>query len=150
VVEADRYSERLLPVWWVWLVAMAFLGTLAVAYGGALGPTAGLLVGGLGGALVIWLLWITAPVIRIDAQTLGVGEARIPRDVVRDAEVVDREGIRALRGPGSDARLFVALRPWSARDAVLVRVEDPDDPHPAWLFSTRHPDRVVAAITATM
>jgi hypothetical protein len=55
-----------------------------------------------------------------------------------------------MRGPSSDARLFVALRPWSASSGVLLELNDPLDPHPAWLFSSRHPARVVAAVTATM
>jgi hypothetical protein len=46
--------------------------------------------------------------------------------------------------------MFVALRPWSAPAGVLVRLDDPEDPHPAWLFTSRHPVRLAAAITATM
>ena len=51
---------------------------------------------------------------------------------------------------GADGRLFVSLRPWSGADGVLVRLDDPKDPHPAWLFTSRHPARVVAALAATM
>jgi hypothetical protein len=29
---------------------------------------------------------------------------------------------------------------------VLVVLDDPDDPTPYWLVSTRHPDRVLAAL----
>jgi hypothetical protein len=145
-----RYHERLLPVWWVWLVALAFLATLAIAYGAALGMTAGVVVGAIGGILVIWLLWITSPVIVIDADSIHVAEARIPRSLAGPARTVDAEEIRTMRGPSSDARLFVALRPWSARDGVLLPMIDPEDPHPAWLFTSRHPARVVAALTATM
>jgi hypothetical protein len=144
------YRERLLPVWWVWLVALSFLGTLAVAYGAALGTTAGVLVGSAGGGLVVWLLWITSPVILIDVDSIHVAGARIPRSLVGTARPVDAEEIRTLRGPSSDARLFVSLRPWSARDGVLLPIIDPDDPHPAWLFSSRHPARAIAALTATM
>jgi hypothetical protein len=145
-----KYHERLLPVWWVWLVALAFLGTLAIAYGAALGRTAGLLVGVLGGILVIWLLWITSPVIHIDSESVRVAGARLPRSRIGPTKAVSREGIRILQGPGSDARLFVVLRPWSASGGVLLELIDPDDPHPAWLFSSRHPTRVAAVLTATM
>jgi hypothetical protein len=146
----DRYRERLLPKWWVWIVALGFVGSLAIAYGAALGTVAGLVVMSLAGGLAVWLLWITAPVVEIDTKELVVGGARLPRRFVGDVEVVDRSRIRELGGPGADARVFTALRPWSARDGLLVRVTDSEDPHPAWLFSSRHPARAAEALAATM
>jgi hypothetical protein len=65
-------------------------------------------------------------------------------------EFHDREGIARRRGPDADARLFVELRPWAGREAVLICIADPTDPHPAWLVTTRHPDRLQAVIAATM
>lgn len=147
---AVQYRERLLPAWWVWLLAASMVASLAIAYGAALGARAGWLVAGLAGALAIWLLWLTAPVLRIDPDVLQVGQARLPRTHVGDVDVVDRHRIRELRGPAGDARVYTELRPWSARGGVLVSVDDPDDPHPAWLFSSRHPARVQQALTATM
>ena len=149
-MSGNAYRERLLPKWWVWVVVLAFVGCLVIAYGAALGMTAGVVTAVVSGALTLWLLWVTAPTIQVADDVLAVGGARLPREFVGDVEVVDRERIRALRGPGSDARVFVALRPWSARDGVLVSVTDPADPHPAWLFSSRHPARAAAALTATM
>jgi hypothetical protein len=150
VAEPSAYRERLLPKWWVWVVALSFLATLAIAYGAALGSLAGWTVGIAGGVLVVWLLWITAPVISVDAHTLSVAGARLPATAIATVRVVPGEELRQLRGPAGDARLFVALRPWSASDAVFVEIDDADDPHPAWLFTSKHPARAVEAITATM
>lgn len=146
----DLYRERLLPSWWAWLIALSFVGMLAVAYGAALGTRSGVIVGIVGVVFTCWLLWLTAPKVRVTAAQLEVDDARLPRSSIGEVSVADREAIGRLRGPGSDARLFVALRPWSARNAVLVRLDDPDDPHPAWLFSSRHPARVLDALTGTM
>ena len=145
-----EYHERLLPRWWAWLLALSFVGMLAVAYGAALGATAGWLVGLGGCALVGLLLWVTAPHIEVTADHLAVDAARLPVSAIGAVEALDAAGISKVRGPGGDARLFVALRPWSSPRAVLVRVDDPTDPHPAWVFTTRHPDRLVAALTGTM
>ena len=148
--DAGSYRERLLPRWWVWLVSVAFAAMLGIAYGAALGETPGWVVGVCCLVLVAWLLWVTSPVIAVTTTHLEVAGARLPRGSVADAECVDGPGISALRGPGADARLFVALRPWSARGGVLVRLADAEDPHPAWLFSSRHPARVRDALTGTM
>ncbi|MBK9740076.1 MAG: DUF3093 domain-containing protein [Actinobacteria bacterium] len=150
MTESGGYRERLLPSWWAWLVALSFVAMLAIAYGAALGTGPGVAVAVIGGALTCWLLWLTAPVIRVSSRGLEISGATLPLACVASAESVDAARMRELRGPGADARLFVALRPWSASDGVLVVLDDPEDPHPAWLFTSRHPGRIVAALTATM
>jgi hypothetical protein len=149
-VADEEYRERLLPRWWAWLIAIGLVLMLAVAYGAALGPWAGLLVGGLGLGLVVLVLWVTSPRVIVTAAELQVAGAVLPLSSIGAVEPVGHEDITALRGPGADARLFVSLRPWSSSEGVLVRLVDPVDPHPAWLFSSRHPARVVDALTATM
>jgi hypothetical protein len=150
VTSAVRYRERLLPQWWVIVLVLALMLMLAVAYGAALGSTAGVLVGAGAVALSAWLLWITSPVIRVTSQDLEVAGARLPLERVASARALDRTQLATMRGPGADARLFVSLRPWSAAGGVVVELDDPSDPHPAWLFTSRHPARVLAAVTGTM
>lgn len=144
------YRERLLPRWWAWLLAFGLVGMLAVAYGAALGATVGWIVAGGAGALAVALILITAPEIRVTADALVVDGATLPVAVIAETATVTGPEIAKLRGPGADARTFVALRPWSAPGGVLVRLADPEDPHPAWLFTSRHPARVTEALAATM
>ena len=144
------YRERLLPLWWVWLVAAGFVAMLAVAYGAALGVAAGVVVGACCLVLMVWLLWVTAPVITVTSTHLDVAGASLPRTSVGEVMCIDGSEIAELKKPSTDARLFVALRPWSARGGILVRLVDPEDPHPAWLFSSRHPGRVRDVLTGTM
>lgn len=146
----DDFRERLLPRWWAWLLAYSFIGMLAVAYGAALGATAGWLITAGGLALATALLLITAPTTVVSGSELRVGGATLPLSSIGRVEAVTGERIRELRGPGADGRLFVSLRPWSGTDGVLVTLDDADDPHPAWLFTSRHPARVVATLAATM
>lgn len=144
------HHERLLPSWWVWILLTGFVAMLATAYGAALGATVGWLVA-VGSAIVtVVVVWLTAPTVRVDEMGLQVGRALLPVSCIGAVRVVSAEQIRELRGPGSDGRLFVALRSWAARGGVLISVEDPRDPHPAWLVSSRHPERLSAALTATM
>lgn len=144
------YRERLLPHWWVWLVVLAVVEMLAVAYGAALGVGVGI-AAAIGLAVItLWLLWMTSPRVVVTASALSAGGARLPLSSIRDARDVDEGELARLRGPDGDARMFVVLRPWSARRGVLVRLDDAADPHPAWLLSSRHPTRLVAALAATM
>lgn len=147
---ASGYRERLLPRWWAWLLAAGLVAMLSVAYGAALGATAGWVCAAVTGGVVVILLLVTAPTVSVEPGHLVVDGAHLPVTSILDVSEVTLDEIAALRGPGADARLFVSLRPWSARDGVLVRLDDPADPHPAWLFSSRHPGRVVEALAATM
>lgn len=144
------FRERLLPRWWAWLLAYSFIGMIAIAYGAALGAAVGWIIGAGGIALATALLVITAPTIEVSEGALTVGGATLPLTSIGAVEAVTGARIRELRGPGADGRLFVSLRPWSGADGVLVELDDPEDPHPAWLFTSRHPARVIEALAATM
>lgn len=142
--EPVPFRERLLPRWWVWVVVAGLVAMLAIAYGAALGAVTGWTVGIVGGVASGWLLWITAPTIRVDAEYLFAGGARLPRACVGTVEVVEGERLATLLR--EDARVFTVVRPWSARAGVRVSLEDPQDPHPAWLLSSRSPDRLARAL----
>jgi len=142
--------ERLWPRWWVWAIVLGLTGLLGWAYGVALGAVAGTAVFVASVVLVAVLIRVTAPNVELTQDSLRVGDATLPPRMISAVRVVARQEIQAMRGPGADARVFVELRPWSATRAVLVDVGDPTDPHPAWLFSSRHPEAMARAITDTI
>ena len=54
---------------------------------------------------------------------------------------------RRVLGPHLDPAAFVLHRGWIG-PVVRLRQTDPEDPTPYWVFSTRHPDRLVEALRA--
>ena len=78
---------------------------------------------------------------------LTAGRARIDLRLVGAAHALDADDTRRLAGRDADARAYLLLRPYLRR-AVRVSIEDPADPTPYWLVSTRRPERLAAAITA--
>jgi hypothetical protein len=141
-----EYRERLWPRWWVWVVLTGLVAMLAVAYGSALGAAVGWLVAALGALATVALVAATTPRVTVSAAGLSAGGAVLPADCLGSCRTLTAEEVRGLRGPGADARVFTVLRPWSAAGAVLVEVDDPEDPHPAWLVSARRPARLCAAL----
>lgn len=144
------FRERLWPAWWVWLVLAGLVLLLSWAFGLALGRGAGAVVLVVGLVVVAALLRATAPLVELGPSSLRVGAAVLPLASIGPARTLAPEEVRVLRGPGADARMFTELRPWSASGAVLLEIADAADPHPAWLFSVRHPDRLLDALAATM
>lgn len=145
-----KFRERLWPSWPSWVVIEGLIGLLAWAYGIALGWGVGVGVAVIGTGAALAFARLSSPLLVLTSTDLRVGHATLPTDTISAVESLSREGIARLRGPDADARLFVELRPWAGREAVLICIADPTDPHPAWLVTTRHPDRLQAVIAATM
>lgn len=146
VKELTGFRERLVPPWWILAIGVALVGMVAVAYGVALSAPAGWFILIAGSGAVSWLLWSTSPVIEVTETALVAGRAHLPRSSISAAMALTGEQVRAERGPAADARRFILLRPWRAATGVLVTLDDDDDPHPAWLLTSKHPDRLVRAL----
>lgn len=143
---APDYVERLWPGPLGWAL-VAGSAVAAGIIGVPVHPVAALVAAGVTLAVAVLVAVRTAPVVRVQAGVLQAGAARIPVSVLGDPVALDREGVRRALGPGSDARAFVCLRAWLP-GGVTVPVQDPADPTPSWLVSTRRPAALASAIAA--
>jgi hypothetical protein len=143
---AAEYSERLrVPLRW-WVQATMFLATLWLAFIVALpawiawAGTVALLAAVFG-----LFAWVGSTRLEVRDGVLYAGPAQIPLEHLGQAEPLDKEGTRRVHGPEANARAFLHTRPYIS-GSVRVVVEDPSDPTPYWLLSTRHPDQLAAAL----
>ena len=83
----------------------------------------------------------------ISAQELSIRGAHIPLRYISGVVALDARTLRRLIGREGDPQAFVSIRPWIG-PGVQLQLDDPDDPTPYWVISTRHPDRVVALLRA--
>lgn len=140
------FRERVLPGPGGWLTAPAFAAVLAVALWPA-SPPLGVAVGALAAVAGLAALWWTSPVVAVHDGTFRAGRAAIPVALLGPVTTLDAPGMRTELGPRLDARAYVCLRAW-ARTGVLVPLEDPQDPTPYWLVSTRRPHDLARALDA--
>jgi hypothetical protein len=75
--------------------------------------------------------------------------AHIPLRYVSGAVALDPMTLRLVVGREGDPAAFVSIRPWIG-GGVQLWVDDPDDPTPYWVLSSRHPQDVVAAVRAAI
>jgi hypothetical protein len=92
-------------------------------------------------------LWVGSSRIEIRDGVLYVGPARIELRHLGEVEALDKDGTRRVHGVDADARAFLHTRPYISR-SVKISIEDPADPAPYWLVSTRHPGKLAAALNA--
>jgi hypothetical protein len=142
-----RYAERLsVPVAW-WVLALLAVVSLWLAYDVSLGPQVALPVAGL--ALVglgAWLGRLSSLEVRVGAEGLTVGAAHLPVSAVGRVEVLRGSSAQAARGRDADPHAYYAVRGY-VPDAVRVWVEDPGDPVPFWLVSSRRAEDLARVLT---
>jgi hypothetical protein len=143
-VGAGEYRERLGPSLWI-LVSAAVAGPMAALVFAPIDTTLALVIGAVVGVAVVALLVLGSPVVAIENRVLRAGRAHIDVALLGDPAALTGEEARTARGAGLDPRSWHLIR--GGIDAVVVvPVIDPDDPTPAWVISTRTPDRLVAAV----
>ena len=134
-----RYSERLWVPWWWWLPALALAALIALEVNQGVRalpnwvPFAVLLP--VAGAVLLWF----------SKTELWVGAAHLPVSVISRSAEVPRSAKSAALGRQLDPAAYVMHRAWVG-PMLLVVLDDPDDPTPYWLVSSRHPDRVLSAL----
>lgn len=145
-----RYRERLWVPWWWWLPGMgvatliAFEFTMGVPALPEWLPYALLLP-----VAAVALLWLGRTELRVvggpgDAE-LWVGPAHLPVGVISRSAAVPHSAKSAALGRQLDPAAYVVHRAWVGPMVLLV-LDDPEDPTPYWLISSRHPERVLAAL----
>ncbi|GEL93778.1 DUF3093 domain-containing protein [Cellulomonas composti] len=143
---APVFDERLWPGPGGWVAAIAFAGMLGIALV-PVGALLGLVVGLVALVVVVVVLVAATPRVRVAQGELFAAEAHIPLDLLVGPRALAPEDVRTELGPALDARAYLCQRGW-VRTAVRVELDDPADPTPYWIVSTRRPDELVAALTA--
>ncbi len=148
---ADRYSERLTAPWWWWLAGAAL--TLVLGYEiqlAAYRQSWSVVAYPLLGALIAWGIWSMGRThIRIDADgAVHAHKAVLPAEVISRGAAIGPSQRSAAMGRQLDPAAFLIHRSW-IKSMVLLVLDDPDDPTPYWLVSTRHPEKILEALEMT-
>jgi hypothetical protein len=148
MAEAVLHRERLRPPVGWWVLAAILVGSVVLAYDAAGGPVWAVPAGLLAAAMTGW--WLLGPAtldILVDSDGLHVGAACLPFWAMGPASALDPAETSAARGRDADPRGYYAIT-GHVRTAVRVVVDDPADPVPSWLVSSRAPSALVAALDA--
>jgi Protein of unknown function (DUF3093) len=147
---ARLYSERLGVPWWSWppalLVGVLLAAEIWMGSGGLRAWVPFVVVLPLTVALMVWLGRIR---IAVTGTEFLVDDARLPVAVIADVIALDADGKREVLGVGAHPLAFVVQRPWIG-GAVQVLLDDPADPTPFWVVSTRHPVELATVLMSSL
>lgn len=138
------HDERLWPspVGWVAVPGFAAMLGIAVLPVNEVGAVVAAVVGAVAAAAAAVA---SATRVRVTSGELHAGAAHVPVTLLRHPRALDPEQTRHELGPGLDARAYLGMRGW-VRTAVRVELDDPADPTPYWVVSTRRPQDLVQAL----
>ena len=148
---AAEYREHLRVPWNWWMIgaiaAALMCYEIHLAGRGAVWEIPVFVLIAIFAVLVLWSMGRATVGVR-DGE-VWAGNAHLPIGLISRAAAVPAEAKSAAMGRQLDPAAFVYHKGWIKTMVVLV-LDDPDDPTPYWMLSTRHPDKILAAIpTAT-
>ncbi len=146
---ATAYREPLRTPWWWYVVAAGVASLLAAEFHVAgLRLTDWIPFGTLIplSLMVVW--WLGHSALEIRDDELHIRGAHLPLRYVSGAVALDAVTLRRVVGREGDPASFVSIRPWIG-PGVQLWLDDPDDPAPYWIVSTRRPHRVVEVLRET-
>lgn len=136
--------------WWSWPPALLIGGVLAAEiWMGASGLRAWVPFVVMLPLTVALMLWLSRIRVAVTGTEFQVDDARLPLAVIANVVALDADGKREALGVGAHPLAFVVQRPWIA-GAVQVLLDDPADPTPYWVVSTRHPVELATTILASL
>jgi hypothetical protein len=141
-----EFAERLtVPLRW-WVQGTMLVASLWLALVVAVPLTVAWVVTGTAMALLCCLfVSYGAARVSVGDGVLCAGRAHITTDHLGAVTPLEADAMRLQAGRDADARAFLLIRPYLKR-GVRVDIDDPRDPAPYWLISSRHPDRLAAAL----
>ena len=143
--ESKNFREETYWPAWLWLFLLFLATSLALAFWAALGVRWGAIIGLLQLLGLIYLSQRSALLLEVTESELKVGSAHIDRQFLGVVEPLSADAMRKWRGPLCDPAGFMALRFWIST-GVKIEINDPKDPCPYWLVSSKKAQPLVAAL----
>ncbi|MER7012990.1 DUF3093 domain-containing protein [Saccharopolyspora sp. NPDC000359] len=144
--EHPVYRERLYAAWWSWPLPMVGAVLMAAqVHMGYPGVRAWLPYVVLVPLAIAIPLWLGRTKVEVTGGELWVGDAHLPLRFIDEVEVIGPQEQRRALGPELDPAAFMVHRS-SIRTSVRIWLDDPDDPTPYWVVSTRRPEQLCKAL----
>jgi hypothetical protein len=142
------YREVLRTPWWWYIVGLVVASLLAGEFHVAgFHLTDWIPFGTLLPLSVVIVWWLGRSRLEISGGEVRVRGAHLPVEYVSGSVSLDTRTLRRVVGREGDPAAFVSIRPWIG-PGVQLWLDDPEDPTPYWVVSSRHPERVITALRA--
>lgn len=141
------FRERLWPTVWVWVIVAGLAGAGILMFA-PISMAAGYAAGAVLFAIMATLLVLSTPTITVTADSLTVGRATIQRRFIGEVQAFRTKDATAERGTRLNGLAYLCIRGW-IDPVVRIEITDPSDRTPYWLTSSRRPEELTKALSAS-
>lgn len=138
------YRERIWPTP-TWFIAALLLIPAVILALAPINLTLGIVLSIVVYGLAVLLFVVKSPIIRVTETDLYADRGRIERKFLGEAFAIEKDDLFAQMHYKLDARAWLCVRGW-VPGLVRIPLNDPNDPTPYWLVSSRHPEQLAAAL----
>ena len=140
-----RFREVIRPPLWLLAFIYFMFLSLVIAIWAALGnrPAVLTLIASTAGILAIAFFVRTE--ISVDEKELRVGKAHIDLRFIESAIALDKNELRLARTRDADPAAYLAFNFWVST-GVKITLNDPRDPTPYWLLTTRRAKELTSTL----
>jgi hypothetical protein len=143
---AVEYAERLTMPWWWYPIGAGVAAILAAEFHLADRSITDWLPYTILVPLTLGIVWsLGRSRVQVGGSEFTARDAHLPLSAVSGVVALDAVTLRRVVGREGDPSAFVMIRPWIG-PGIQLWLDDPDDPTPYWVVSTRHPAQLVAVI----
>jgi Protein of unknown function (DUF3093) len=146
---AATYREPLRTPWWWYLIAVGVAVILAAEFHMADEALTDIVPYAVLVPLAVFIVWwLGHSRLEIRDGELHIRGAHLPLQCVTGVVGLDARTLRRVVGREGDPAAFVSIRPWIG-PGVQLWLDDPEDPTPYWIVSSRHPADLIRIIKAS-
>lgn len=120
----------------VWLIFVFLNAAIIISVGVALSNSALALLALALFALTLFFSFSSSLQLIASSQSLRIGKAEIEARFIKEVIPLNESEMKYERGYGLNPRAYLALRFW-VKDGMKILLDDPRDPTPYWLVSSR-------------
>jgi len=91
--------------------------------------------------VIIFLGLFAAPTLSLSSKMLSIGRVSIPTQYVKGITAIEASAQQSEKGPKLNPSAYVRFQV-GVKGLLKVELNDPNDPTPYWLISSRNPELV--------
>lgn len=146
------YSERQWIAWYWWVMAFIVVAILTAQFAMNRSVFWLYIPAAVLSLITIWgLVSLSKTTIRVEEDADGMrwlvcGQANLPNTVVDRVLVVPASAKQSAMGRQLDPAAYLVSHSW-VKEMVMIVLNDPNDPTPYWLMSSKNPEALLKAFT---
>lgn len=141
---SGTYAERLWPSITFFVALLLIIPALTVLFT-PFSLQAGIIAGVIAYVLVCGIFLLSTRKLSVVDGKFIAGGVAIDVDLLGEIETLDKQELSVAIGRRLDARAFLCVSGW-VHKGIKIQLNDPEDPTPYWVVTTRKPQTLKTAI----